>query len=193
MAKSLCLPFVAAVLVFLSQGMAARAEFIDLHNLGTGILLNASAPGITVNFNTGSANPLVSTANRFGVDSGGTNVPDLLDGGNGFAESIAFLFQQPNLVLDSVLISEFEGDDSGAILIKGHPSVSLANGLNPLNLSISQSSANFISWQGPNSPNAGRGFSVDGFNVHVVPEPSTLTLLGLGGIGLLMGRRSRSS
>jgi hypothetical protein len=47
-----------------------------------------------------------------------------------------------------------------------------------------------IQWGGTNSPAAGRGFSVDGFTVHLVPEPSTLFLLGTA-IGANLARRPK--
>ena len=132
----------------------------------------------------------VSTADRFGIDgAGAADVPDLIDGGNGVPETIGFLLstqdRNERIVLDSVLISEFDGDDAGTINVKNVPPliVPLADGLNLLGLPVGQTSGNAIGWAGANSPSATRGFSVDGFNIHVVPEPSSLALVAVGSFG----------
>jgi hypothetical protein len=163
---------------FVAQQNLAEATFFDLHGLGT---INAGFKNITVDgiTLTVSGSPtLVSTSSRFGIDgSGAADAPDLIDGGNGSAEVLGFIFSNNNTFLDSILISEFGGDDAGTAVIKIQSgSIALSNGVNVLNAIVS-TSAQSIHWAGPNSPGDGRGFSVDGFNVHLVPEPSAMMLV----------------
>ena len=153
------------------------ATFIDFRGLSQPIS-PVTVAGITVNLSPNGA--LVSTPTSFGVDSvGALDAPTLLDGGNGFAESLAFLFLQ-NVIVDSVVISAFDPGDAGTISIKGHPLVFVSDGVNTVGLLSNATSANFISWSGPNVPGDLLGFSVDGLNVHLVPEPSTVALAAFG-------------
>jgi hypothetical protein len=81
-------------------------------------------------------------------------------------------------VLDSIVISSFDGDDAGLVDFKGLGEFSLANGVNSFSgFEHLATSAHSILWTGPNTPDATRGFSVDGFNFHLVPEPASLASL----------------
>jgi hypothetical protein len=173
------LVFLALTGSFVAQQQSAQAIFFDLHGLGT-----IGGPGKTITVNGISlfldGSPLLfSTSTHFGIDGiGGADVPDLLDGGNGSIEVLHFGFSNNDTLLDSILISDFGGDDAGSISIKSLQSlIPVSNGVNPINALVS-TSGHSIQWGGPNSPAAGRGFSVDGFNVHLVPEPSIAVLLG---------------
>ena len=164
---------------FVAQEKLAQATFFDLHGLGT---IGTGSKTITVDgisLTVSGFPTLVSTSTRFGIDgSGGADAPDLIDGGNGSAEVLGFIFSNNSTILDSILISEFGGDDAGNAVIKiQNGLLPLTNGVNLFNVLVS-TSAQSIQWAGPNSPADGRGFSVDGFNVHLVPEPSAGFLLG---------------
>src|SRR5262245_44672981 len=150
----------------------SQAVFFDLHNLtpsqATSYHRTLAGIGVQVGVD-GGAFPAVSTATTFGIDSTGPNdVPTLCDGGNGFAESMVMLFDQP-VFFESVLISQFGPDDSGRLEIKSAANpVSLANGLNTVGLVADKGSAQFLRWTGVNAPGTGRGFSVDGFTVRLL-------------------------
>jgi hypothetical protein len=121
---------------------------------------------------SGGTGNFTSTATRFGIDgSGASDVSDLIDGGNGTAESLAFLLS-PAVILDSIVISEFDDDDAGTVNLKGIGTFNVSNGVNTFGSPLLGSgSANFIQWTGTNASSATRGFSVDAINVHTVPEP----------------------
>lgn len=155
----------------------ARAVFIDLRNVETLHPTNPAAfvhaDDISVLFQGPSLN---STANRFGIDSPGANdKADLLDGGNGFAERLIFLFQQ-HVIVESIVISEFDTSDAGELAIKSHPSaIALNNGVNELgDIPANRSSAQFVYWRGANDTDTDRGFSVDGFHVRLDVEKCSL-------------------
>lgn len=177
--------------IFFAQQQLAQAIFFDLHNLGN---IGSSTTTITVDgisLRLTGPSTLVSTSSRFGIDSiGGADAPDLIDGGNGSFEVLSFIFNNNDTYLDSILISEFGGDDVGTISIKSAPNlIPVSSGVNVINNWVSTSGQS-IQWGGTNSPAAGRGFSVDGFTVHLVPEPSTLFLLGSSLI-VCLTRRSK--
>jgi len=61
---------------------------------------------------------LTSTTTTFGVDGSGANdAINLLDGGNGTAESVLFLFNH-DVIIDSITLSQFNGADAGTLNIK---------------------------------------------------------------------------
>lgn len=156
----------------------AHATFIDLRglNIGNPTFATITVDGITLDL---SGSKLNSTLTRFGIDDAGANdAPDLLDGGNGVSETLDFLFSPLDAVLDSIVISSFDGDDAGLVYFKGLGEFPLTNGVNSFSgFEHLATSAHSISWSGPNTPGATRGFSVDGFNFHLVPEPASLALL----------------
>jgi hypothetical protein len=150
----------------------SQAVFFDLHNLipSQATSYHPTMAGIGVRFGVdGATAPVVSTATTFGVDSTGPNdAPTLFDGGNGFAEAMVMLFDQ-DVFFESVLISQFGGDDSGRLEIKAlNGNVSLTNGLNNVGLVAAKGSAHYLRWTGVNAPATGRGFSVDGFTVRLL-------------------------
>jgi hypothetical protein len=148
------------------------AVFFDLHNLtpSQATSYHRTLAGIGVQFGVdGGGFPAISGPTTFGIDSTGANdVPTLFDGGNGFAESMVMLFDQP-VFFESVLISQFGVEDSGRLEVKSAPSpVSLMNGLNSIGLIADKGSAHYLRWTGVNAPGTGRGFSVDGFTVRLL-------------------------
>src|SRR6516165_4013516 len=92
------------IAVLLAAQQSAMATTFDLHNLGA---INAgfksvTIGGITLTLESEGTGNLVSTSTRFGIDgSGASDATDLIDGGNGTAEQLAFLFS-PAVVLDSI-------------------------------------------------------------------------------------------
>jgi hypothetical protein len=168
-----------AIVATLGYCQSASAIFFDFHNLGN---INASSKSLTVDGLTlslsATGGKLVSTATRFGIDGTGTSdVPDLIDGGNGTSEVLGFIFSNNFVVLDNILISGFDGDDAGLVNIKGRGDFPLANGLVSFNGIFVSTSFQTLRWSGPTTNAAGLGFSVDGLNAHIVPEPSTLELV----------------
>jgi hypothetical protein len=120
---------------------------------------------------------LISVDDRFGIDSNGAaDVSDLIDGGNGFPEQLFFIFNNNDAVLDQVIISQFDAEDAGVLNIKAQGDFPLANGANLLAGVQVSTSLHHIRWAGENAPGVGRGFSVDGFVAHVVPEPSSILI-----------------
>lgn len=150
----------------------SHAVFFDLRGLdpSQATSYRRTLAGVSVRFGVdGGAWPAVSGPTTFGIDSNGSNdVPTLFDGGNGLAEAMVMLFDQP-VFFESVLISQFGSEDSGSLDIKtlGH-SIPLTNGLNPIGAVADWSSAHYLRWTGVNAPGAGRGFSVDGFTVRLI-------------------------
>lgn len=143
---------------------SAHAIFIDLRNL-TGTANSASADGVRLSMFGG---PFKSTATRFGIDSNSAlDAADLVDGGSGSAESLLLLFQ-PNVYVDSVVISEFGASDAGVFSTKGGPPIALSNGTVSLGGFPASSSSHTLAWTGTNVSGGGRGFSIDGFHVRPV-------------------------
>jgi len=169
---------VLALRILVALTPNAHATFIDLRGLNIGNPTSAkiTVDGITLDL---SGSKLSSTPTRFGIDGAGdSDAPDLLDGGNGVPETLAFLFSPVGAVLDSIVISSFDGDDAGLIDFKGLGEFSITDGVNSLpGIEHLATSAHYIRWSGSNTPGATRGFSVDGFNFHLVPEPASLALL----------------
>lgn len=155
----------------------AHAVFIDLRNVEA---LHPTTPaafvhkdGISILFQGLGLN---STPTRFGIDGPGlADKADLLDGGNGFAERLSFLFQQ-HVIVESIVISEFDPSDAGELAIKSHPSaIALNDGVNELGgIPANRSSAQFVFWRGANDTDSDLGFSVDGFNVRLNEEKCAL-------------------
>jgi hypothetical protein len=172
--------------------LSAQATFIDLRGVvfSDPITHRVLQDGISLSF---SVPTFGISPTRFGIDSAGDNdVPDLFDGGNGVAESTGFSFGPLNAVLDSIVISNFDGDDAGIVNFKGVGEFPLHNGVNVFSLPFSgATSLHFIAWRGPNSPGETRGFSLDGFNFHLVPEPSSLLLATCALAFCLSGLRRR--
>ena len=191
MSSSFIVRFSTAAAISALLGSTAEAVFIDLRNLPSlpPVAASVSVDGVTVTLPGPGLN---STATTFGIDGSGPNdKADLLDGGNGFGETLAFLFEQ-EVIVDSVVISQFGPEDVGGVLLKASPfsEVPLVNGVNQLGgVRVGRTSANFIYWRGDNTSDAGLGFSVDGFNVRLVPEPSTAVIFFSSLAGLVARRR----
>lgn len=173
--------FWAAVLLLVSTHRDSTAATFDLRGLGSigSSELEFTVDGLTLRVSTGSGQ-LVSTAEQFGIDSNGpSDVPELLDGGNGFGDELFFIFNNNSAVLDQILISQFDGEDAGIVNIKTLGDIPIANGANPMGGVNVSTSLHHIRWTGPNAAGATRGFSVDGLVARIVPESSTLSLCGM--------------
>ena len=183
----------AVVLVLAGLSASVHAAIFDLHNLGSPALVkNITVDGITLGLQgTGSGN-LTSTASQFGIDgSGAADAPDLLDGGNGVAESLSFLFSS-TVVVDSINISLFDGADAGTVNIKGQlPTLTLHDGVNVINQTAGNTSVNFLTYTGPLTSGGTNGFSVDSITVHATPEPAAALTAGALSALMMWRRRSR--
>ena len=164
--------FGLAAMAVMAVGLAtdpAAAVFFDLRGLTPSQSLNydLSAAGIDVRVGSNGFTQ-TSGPSTFGIDSPGANDnPLLIDGGNGSPESFFFSFAQ-DVFFESILISQFGGDDAGSFTIRSGPTTSLANGLNVVGGVAAKASGHLLAWTGPNAPTAGRGFSVDGFTVRLL-------------------------
>ena len=72
------------------------------------------------------------------------------------------------MLVESILISQFDAIDHGTLAFKGGPTITLTNGVNPINVVMSGSSSHFLNWTGDTGTGGGRGFSVDGFTARLV-------------------------
>ena len=196
---SLSLALGAALLV----PQEAHATFIDLRTGGmTGFALdNPPSPGLPLtvavaeipglNLTVASVGPAGSivngTASSFGLNSPGSGDEAALFDVDA-AESLTFTFDQ-DVLIQNIALNSFTGDEGFSA-----GGVSFVNGDAPGNvftfadggLSLAAGSGFTLAAAGP----AGTIVGVNGIDVVVVPEPSSLALLGLG--GLMAGRRRRA-
>src|SRR4051794_9455411 len=95
--------FVVFLLSVLFAAGAGASTVFDLHNLGSlGQVKQLTADGITLTLQSNGAGNLSSLATTFGIDGSGANdLAELLDGGNGTAETLSFFFS-PSVVVDSI-------------------------------------------------------------------------------------------
>jgi hypothetical protein len=113
-------------LIVLAAAVDCRATTFDLLSRGTNLPspLTITADGITLTLS--GASFFNSLPNSFGIDSMflTTDDPNLVDS----SETMFFKFDQP-VFLDSVVISQFDSQDSGELLLKAANVVlPLANG-----------------------------------------------------------------
>jgi hypothetical protein len=180
----------AGIVVAIFVAAQARAAVFDLHDLGP---LTSSKSitvgGITLSLQS-SPGILTSSASTFGIDGTGANdAANLIDGGNGAAEKITFIFN-PQVVIDSIAISQFDPTDAGTVDVKGAGTLALHDGVNTINLTAGATSANFLQYTGPLTSGVTNGFSLDSITVHTTPEPSSA--LAVGALATLFTRRRRT-
>jgi hypothetical protein len=128
-----------------------------------------SAAGIGVQISADVGNVLKSTTTTFGIDSNGlSDDPNLFDGGNGSAEALNMIFDQP-VFFESIQISQFGAEDSGRLeIVTAAGSIPLTNGVNNASVIADKGNTQHVRWTGANAPGTGRGFSVDGFTVRLL-------------------------
>lgn len=150
--------------------VSARAVYFDLRNLTPtqSFSHTLTVGGITMHLGSLSSGKLTSGASTFGLDAGSaSDDPALIDGGGGSADEISIQTSQ-KVLIESFLISRFDAIDHGSFDLKGGQSFALVNGVNPINIVISGSSAHALRWTGDTNTGGGRGFSLDGFTVRLL-------------------------
>lgn len=167
----------------------ARAEMIpfDLGGALDGLAIDgAASDSLTVDGLTAtlSANigVLWATSGNFGINApGGADAPDLLDADSGTSEFITITFDKP-VTFTQLSLGLFSGTET----------VDLTLGLNPVVTRTATSAATDVyDFTSGNFPmgnllapgqslivghGTGNGFSLEGFQVNTVPEPSSLSL-----------------
>jgi hypothetical protein len=111
-----------------------------------------------------------SLTNSFGIDSTflTPDDPNLID----ISETMFFQFNEP-VLLDSVVISQFDSQDSGELLLKAAGvTLPLANGsMNIGGVFLQANGSDRVNSLMVTATGGTRGFSVDRFEVRAVPEP----------------------
>jgi hypothetical protein len=178
-----------ACAAILSASSIARADIIpfDLGENLDGLAIDGAASGaLTVNGLTATLTAnigvLWATSNNFGINApGGADEPDLLDADSGTSEFITITFDKP-VTFTQLSLGLFSGTET----------VDLTLGLNPVVTRTATSAATDVydfssdSFPMGNMLTAGQslivghgtgnGFSLEGFQVNTVPEPSSLSL-----------------
>lgn len=202
MSKKLILSSLVALFVFISSPNTSHAQIVtfDLPSTNgpfdfgddvgqfidpvTGLVADFAA------FVDGSSGEFNATAGNFGINAEGTgDETDELDGDLG-AESFTITFSGPvSATLTEVDIVGFAGGDAGTLDIGGTQTL-IASGNTTAIPTHTELVGNTltIAYTG-----TGTGFSVNSltFNVVSVPEPSSLALLSLVGLGFAGRRRRR--
>jgi len=188
------------------NGSTARADLV-IFNLG-GAVNGSSLDGVasgTLNVNgltatlTASDGILNATSANFGVNAiGPGDATDLLDAGSGLPEFISVSFDQ-TVTFTQITLGAFSGSERASLTL----------GLNPtLTLEATTAAADIYDFTASDFPlgnllapgqtvrigyafgsAADNGFSLQGFQVHTVPEPSILGCIGPLLFGGLFQRR----
>lgn len=186
-----------------AQTSDAAEIFFDLENDGlAGPALESTGTyteaGVTINA-TATEGDLNSLSTSFGVDgpaSSATDDSDQID--NALGESIDFEFVFTDLAvsivsLDFVGVGGTDGGDAVFISINGGTALELETGVSGFSGSsdiytpgtpIALSSGDVLTITAEDVA------GIEGFTLDVVPEPTSLALIGLG--GLLVARRRRA-
>lgn len=156
-------------------------------NLPTPLVLNVDGIRLTLDGGGG----FNSSSTSFGIDkntSGGyVDDPNLIDG----FETL-FLFFDQDVLLDSIVISEFDSQDSGDLVLKSILTIPLSNGLVDVGgIRLNANSSNYRVTSSIGILTGGtRGFSLDQISVRAVPEPVALCLAFVGlTVCMTCGRR----
>jgi hypothetical protein len=204
-----CLLSIAWTMVFIN-GSAARADLV-IFNLGgalNGTSLDGVASGtLTVNgltaTLTASDGLLNATSANFGVNATGPgDATDLLDAGSGTPEFISVSFDQ-SVTFTQITLGAFSGSERASLTL----------GLNPtLTLEATTAAADIYDFTASDFPlgnllapgqtvrigysfgsAADNGFSLQGFQVQTVPEPSIWGCIGPLLLGGLFRRRRETT
>ena len=212
MSKKLILSSLVALFVFISSPNTSHAQIVTFNLLGTdgdfdfemstGTFTD-DATGFVLDFEAfvdGSTGVINATDSDFGVNAEngviGGNPNDAaadLDGDQG-EESFSITFSGPvSATLTEVSIGGLGTDDTG-ILDIGGVQTAIASGTSteiPVHTELVGNTLTIAFTAGTSG--AGNGFSVDSltFNIVSVPEPSSLALLSLVGLGFAGRRRQR--
>ncbi|MBT8043929.1 MAG: PEP-CTERM sorting domain-containing protein [Verrucomicrobiae bacterium] len=166
----------------------AHDTAIDGKTTATSFSLNDIVPGLTLTI-TPSQNDISYTTTGLGIDTGGT-----LDA---VGDALTFSFNR-EVSLDFLDMGSFTGsggvgEDSVSVSFSNsNPTINLVGGDFENNTSdtINFSSGNTLAANESFTISRVDGsFTIQGFDVTAVPEPSSVTLIGLGGLALLMRRR----
>ncbi len=150
-----------------------RGATFHLLDMGTGLSSPhvVTVDGIQMTLSDGGV--FNSTASSFGIDqSNPSDDPNLIDG-----VEILFLIFDQDVFLDSILISNFEGQDNGYLDLKSTATFPLASGI--INVGGIRLKAGSTDYRVGASNG---GFSLDQVTVRAVPEP---TVLGIALVGLM--------
>ncbi len=178
-----------------SNAINGDTSLADLHDTAidgvitpTAFSLDSIVSGLLLTV-TSSQSHISYTANGLGITSGGTL--------NTAGDALTFSFNQA-ITLDFLDMGDFTGngltseDAVSIIYSNSNPTVTLIGGSFDNNTSdtITFSSGNALTANESFTINRVDGnFSLEGFNVTVVPEPSSTVLLGIGGLALILRRR----
>ncbi|MFT5905510.1 MAG: hypothetical protein ACI9E1_001108 [Cryomorphaceae bacterium] len=160
------------------DGVTIATPF-DLSSLCAGLILTV----------TPSQDDISYTTTGLGIDTGGTL--------SAVGDALTFSFNQA-ITLDFLDIGIFTGtgqvgeDSISLSYSNANPDVNLVGG------QFDNNTSDIISFASGNALAAGESFtisringdfSLEGFSITVVPEPSSVALLGLGGLALVLRRR----
>lgn len=199
-----CGLFLVFSLVISAVGPMARADLIPFARVGdfddplidekTGGSITRM--GLTATF-TANIGELNATGTSYGINApGSTDDSALLDTVNGVEEFITITFNQP-VTFTQLTLKLFSTGETAKLKV----------GLNAIQTLTSPSNGTHI-YNFPNidfpletllnpgqalviGSGTGNGFSLEGFQVNTVPEPTTLGLSAVAMVGLMLRRRDR--
>jgi hypothetical protein len=163
----------------------AHDDAIDGETTATVFSLESILSGLTITI-TPSQNDISYTGSGLGINTGGTL--------SASADALIFSFNRA-ITFDFLDVGSFTDGGNDAVSLSysnSNPTVSLASGEFDNNTSdtIDFTSDNALAANESFTISRDSGsFSIEGFNVTVVPEPSSTILLGLGGLALILRRR----